>query len=217
MNMYLNLSLCNIIVQRYFFEKGLYMIGYVWSGMLVAAFVFGIFSGSGAEVGTAVMNSASDCVSFILKIGAFMIMWSGFMNIAEKSGITTKLSHIFSPIIRLVFSGVKKDSKEERLICSNITANMLGLSNAATPLGISAMKKLSEKSRDGIATDAMCMLAVINSASLQIVPSTLIALRETAGSINPGEITVPIWIASLITVTLAVFITKICERRAAYA
>lgn len=192
------------------------MIGYIWGIMLTVAFVYGILSGNGSDVGTAVMNSAPECINFCIKIGAFMIMWSGFMNIAEKSGITERLSKVFSPIIGFVFRGVKKGSKEERLICANMTANMLGLSNAATPLGIEAMKKLSEKSRNNKATDAMCMFVVVNSASLQIVPSTLIALREASGSVNPGEITIPIWIASIITVVSAVLITKMCERRNAY-
>ena len=86
---------------------------------------------------------------------------------------------------------------------------MLGLSNAATPLGISAMKKLSEKSRLGTATDDMCLLAVINSASLQLVPTTLIALRTQYGSVNPSGIIIPVWIVSFLTVVFAVSMAKI--------
>ena len=138
-----------------------------------------------------------------------MVMWSGFMNIADKSGLTGKLSKIMSPVICRIFRGVKKNSEEEKLIASNVTANMLGLSNAATPLGISAMKKLSEKSRLGTATDDMCLLAVINSASLQLVPTTLIALRTQYGSVNPSGIIIPVWIVSFLTVVFAVSMAKI--------
>ena len=91
-----------------------------------------------------------------------MVMWSGIMNIAEESQLTHKISNILSPVITKVFKGVKKGSKEEKLISSNLAANMLGLSNAATPLGMAAMKKLSEKSLNSTATNNMCMLAIIN-------------------------------------------------------
>lgn len=189
------------------------MLNIVWAVMLVSSFVYSFFAGTSAEVGSAVFQSCTDCISFILKTGAFMVMWSGFMKVAEESSLTDKISSLMSPVICFVFKGVKRGSREAKLISSNLAANMLGLSNAATPLGIAAMQKLAEKSRNGVATNNMCMLAVVNCASLQLVPSTLIALRTSAGSSSPADITVPIWIASVITVVFAVVLTKICEGR----
>ena len=189
------------------------MLNIVWISMLSLSFIYSLFAGTTEAVSQAVFESCTDCISFILKTGAVMIMWSGFMNIASESSLTKSISRLLSPVIGFVFKGVKKGSEEESLISSNLSANMLGLSNAATPLGIAAMKKLSEKSKGDVATNNMCMLAVINCASLQLVPSTLIALRSAEGSASPSDIIVPIWIASLITVVFAVFITKIFERR----
>jgi len=189
------------------------MLNIIWTVMIVASFIYSFFAGTAAEVGTSVFESCTDCVSFILKTGSFMVMWSGFMAVAEECRLTEKIASFMSPVIAFVFRGVKRGSQEEKLISSNLSANMLGLSNAATPLGIAAMKKLAEKSKNKVATNNMCMLAVVNCASLQLVPSTLIALRSQAGSTSPADITVPIWIASAITVVFAVALTKIVEGR----
>ncbi|MBQ4631002.1 MAG: hypothetical protein IJB70_08480 [Clostridia bacterium] len=189
------------------------MLGIVWIAIMVGSFVYACTTGSVAALGDALFDSASSCVTFILEIGAYMIMWSGFMNVAKTGGLTEKLAKFMSPVITRIFKGVKKGSEELKLICTNLSANMLGLSNAATPLGMSAMKKLSEKSINNTATNNMCMLAVINCASLQIVPSTLIAMRSAHDSVSAASITVPIWITSLITVIFAVLITKLCEGR----
>ena len=190
-----------------------FMIGIVWILILLVSLVYSFFSGTTENYGTALFESASSSVSFMLETGAYMVMWSGFMRIAKDSNMTGKLASFMSPLITRIFKGVKKGSSEEKLICTNLSANMLGLSNAATPLGMEAMKKLSEKSKNKIATNNMCMLAVINCASLQLVPSTLIAIRTSFGSASPGSITVPIWIASFATVVFAVLITKLFEGR----
>ncbi len=189
------------------------MLNIVWITMLLSSFAYSFIAGSTSEVNNAIFESTANCVSFILKTGAIMIMWSGFMNVASESRLTHRLSKLLSPLICFVFKGIGRGSEEEKLISTNLSANMLGLSNAATPLGIKAMKKLSEKSKNDTATNNMCMLAVINCASLQLVPSTLIALRSAEGSASPADITVPIWIASSLTVVFAVLITKIFERR----
>ena len=180
------------------------MLNVIWIAMILLSVVYSFASGNAPDVSEAVFSGAQGCVDFILKTGAFMVMWSGFMNIADKSGLTDKLSKCMSPLICRLFSGVKKGSEEERLIASNMTANMLGLSNAATPLGIAAMKRLSLKSRGQRATNDMCLLAVINSASLQLVPTTLIALRSRYGSADPSGIVVQVWIVSLLTIIFAV-------------
>ena len=189
------------------------MIGIVWTLMLGISIIYSFFSGNFREVMDGILQSCTECVSFIVKTGSFMIMWSGIINIAQKSSLSEKIAEFLSPLIRLIFKGIKKGSDEAFLIASNMSANMLGLSNAATPLGIEAMKKLSEKSRNKTATDNMCMLAVVNCASIQLIPSTLIAMRSAAGSSSPDDITVPIWITSALTLTFAVLITKIAEKR----
>lgn len=188
------------------------MLNIIWVVILIVSSVYGFATGRGAEISDAFFSGAENSISFILKIGAFMIMWQGMLAIADKSGLSKKIATLMSPIISFVFRDVKKGSRAAKLISSNLTANMLGLSNAATPLGMAAMKELGKKSHDSIATDDMCLLAIINSASLQLVPSTLIAMRSACNSAAPSEITVPIWIVSSLTVIFAVFMAKLMQK-----
>lgn len=184
------------------------MLNIIWVILIITSCVYGFLSGRAAEVGEAFFSGAENCVSFILKTGSFMIMWQGILSVAQKSGLSDKIAALLSPVISKVFTGVKKGSRAQKLISNNLTANMLGLSNAATPSGMEAMRELSKKSRGSVATDDMCMLSVVNSASIQLIPSTLIAMRTTYLSTSPAEITVPIWIVSSLTVIFAVCMAK---------
>ena len=188
------------------------MLNVIWVCLICVSCLYGFATGRGAQVGAAFFDGAQSCVEFVLKIGSFMILWQGILAIADKSSLSAKISKLLSPVISFLFKGVKKGSKAAKLISSNVTANILGLSNAATPLGIEAMKELGKKSYGKIATNDMCLLAILNSASLQLVPSTLIALRSTYQSQAPSEITVPIWIVSFATVIFAVCLAKIMEK-----
>ncbi|MBR5507107.1 MAG: spore maturation protein A [Clostridia bacterium] len=188
------------------------MLNFIWTFLVISSFVYSFFAGTTELAANALLESAKSAVEFMLTTGAVMVMWSGFMEVAKVSGLTNVISKIMSPFIRRAFKGIRKNSEEENLISTNLAANMMGLSNAATPLGMKAMRKLSEKS-DGVnATDNMCMLCIINCASLQIIPSTLIAMRSSSGSASPGEITVPIWIVSSLTLVFAVILAKFMER-----
>lgn len=189
------------------------MLNYIWICLISVSCIYGFATGRGNYITDAFFSSSENCINFMFKTGSFMIMWQGILTIAEKSGLSKKLAAFFAPVITLLFKGVKKDSKEARLISNNITANILGLSNAATPLGIEAMKELSKKSFGGVATNNMCLLAILNSASLQLIPSTLIAIRSGYMSSSPAEITVPIWIVSSLTVIFAVCSAKIAEKK----
>ena len=184
------------------------MLNVIWVVLICTSCVYGFLTGRATEVGRSFFSGAENCVSFMLKTGSFMIMWQGILSVAQESGLSDKMAGLLSPVISKVFTGVKKGSHAAKLISNNITANMLGLSNAATPSGMEAMRELSKKSRSFVATDDMCMLSVINSASLQLIPSTLIAMRSTYQSTSPSEITVPIWIVSSLTVIFAVCMAK---------
>lgn len=188
------------------------MLSIIWACIIICSCVYAFFTGNADAIGNGFFEGAQNCVSFILKTGAIIIMWQGMLSVAEKSRLMQKVTGILSPLISKVFSKVDKNSKEASLIAANVSANMLGLSNAATPLGIKAMKALSEKSKGGIATNDMCLLAVLNCASVQLVPSTLIALRSTYSSSAPGEIIVPVWIASALTLIFSVILAKTFEK-----
>lgn len=189
------------------------MLNIIWVSIILLSVIYSFFSGNISAVSDAFFSGAENATSFVFKIGSIMIMWQAILNVAQKSGLSKKLADIMSPVICAVFTGVKKGSCELSYIANNITANILGLSNAATPMGIKAMKELSKHGGKEIATDDMCLLAVINSASLQLIPSTLIAMRHTYSSASPGEITIPIWIVSSLTVAFAIFITKLINKK----
>jgi len=141
-----------------------------------------------------------------------MCFWSGIMNIAEKSGVTEIIAKILKPVTKILFPKLK-DEKAINAIIMNMTANMLGLSNAATPLGLKAMKELNKYSDGKTATDEMCMFIVINTASLQIIPATIIAMRQAAGSATPTDIIIPVWLCSICVITVGVVTAKIFSKR----
>ena len=188
------------------------MLGIIWFFIIILSCGYGVFSGNTAGIGEAFFSGAEGCVSFILKTGSIMVLWQGVLNVAHKSGISQSIAKLLGAPIAFLFREVKKGSKEAQLIANNITANILGLSNAATPSGMEAMKELSKKSKNLVATDDMCLFAVLNTASLQLIPSTLIAIRQSYGSQAPGEIIVPVWIASSLTVIFAIIMAKLFSK-----
>lgn len=186
------------------------MLNYIWIFMMIVSFICAVFTGRMDETMQAFLDSGKKTFDFAVNVGSIMALWSGIMAIAENSRLTEKISSFLSPLISVIFRNVGKNTAASRAISMNMVANLLGLANAATPLGIKAMKELSAQSRAGKATFDMCMLAVINSASIQLIPSTLIAMRSAAGSSSPGEIILPIWIASGITALSGIISVKIC-------
>lgn len=189
------------------------MLNFIWSGLLLLSFAVGAFTGRLSDVTAAILKGGEDAVNLAISIAGVMALWSGVMKIAEKSHLTDAFAKVFMPLIRTLFPETAKDRETAGAIAMNITANFFGMGNAATPLGINAMKKLASYSKNAVATNSMCMLAVINSSSVQLIPSTLIAIRQSMGSQNPSEIMLPIWIASVITFLFGVILTKIMEGR----
>lgn len=190
------------------------MLNFIWVFLIVTSFICAALTGNMEAFGTALVESGASAVEFLISIGGMMAMWSGFMAIAEKSGLTDKISVLLSPLIKWLFDGAKNDEKCKNAISMNMVANFFGLSNAATPLGLKAMKLLAEKNNNNhIASRDMCMLAVINSASIQLIPTTLIAMRTAAGCTSPGAIILPIWIVSFITALFGIIMAKFFGRK----
>lgn len=186
------------------------MLNYIWGGMMIAAVIFGIANGRITEVTDAVMTGAEDAVAMTISLVGIMCFWTGIMKIAENTGVTDMIARLLRPLIKILFPKLK-DSGAVNAIVMNMTANMLGMSNAATPLGLKAMERLKRYSDGKNATDEMCMFIVINTASIQIIPSTVIAMRQAAGSANPVEIILPVWICSICAVAVGVTAVKICS------
>lgn len=180
---------------------------------MIISFVSAALTGRMEETLQAFLNSGEKTFDFVLSVGGVMAMWSGIMAVAERSGLTEKISSLLAPVISVLFRNVRKNSPAANAISMNMVANFLGLANAATPFGIKAMKELDLINKGQKASYDMCMFAVINSASIQLIPSTLIAMRSAAGSASPGEIILPIWIASVITALSGVLAVKFFGRK----
>lgn len=174
--------------------------------------IFAAFGGQMGEMTSAVLAKSGEAVELVISLCGVICLWSGIMRVAQRAGILEKLAHILSPIVSFLFKGVKKGGKAAGLITMNIAANILGLGNASTPLGIAAMKAIAEEDasfKGEIATDDMIMLAVLNTASLQIVPTTAAALRAANGAEKPFDILPCVWIVSVYSVVLVVAATKV--------
>lgn len=199
------------------------MLGKIFGVMCLISVISGIFTGKLTELGGAVLDGAEAATALTISLVGIMCLWCGVMRVLQNAGIIDILSRFLSPILKCFFpdaaKGGKNGGKDE--IVASISANLLGIGNAATPLALSAMKKLYEAhiSRGGKAGQAsrdMITLAVLNTASANLLPTTILALRRSAGSEHPFSVVLPIQLCSIACATFALFITRamgITEKR----
>lgn len=190
---------------------------YILFLLALLAVIFGAVFGRMKEVSAAALSSCSDAVTLCITLTGALCLWSGLMEIAERSGLTAKITKLLLPVTSNLFKGVNRHSPAMRYITMNITANLFGLGNAATPLGIAAMTELAKDApalKDGgvAATDDMVLFTVINTASIQIIPATIAALRMKYGSSSPFDIIPAIIICSTSALTVAVICANLLKR-----
>lgn len=189
------------------------MVNYIWFIILSFGILIGILTGRGEIISKAIICSANSTVELVIKLVGIMSLWCGIMKIAEKSGLTNKLAKILRPVLKLVLKKAGNDEKSLGCIVMNITANMMGLSNAATPFGIKAMENMQElNDKKDTASDDMAIFLVLNAACIQLVPTTVISIRAAAGSNSPGDIIIPAMITTGIAAIIGVISCKILQR-----
>jgi len=189
------------------------MINYIWFIMIFFGILVGLITGNGEAISKSIVGSVDSTVQFIIGLVGLMCFWCGVMKVAEKSGLTQKLSKLLRPVLKLIFKEAAKDEKALGAIVMNITANMLGLGNAATPFGIKAMQEMDRLNKEkGKASNDMALFLVLNAACIQLVPSTIISIRAAAGSSNAGAIIVPAILASTIAAIVGVVSCKILQK-----
>lgn len=165
------------------------MMNIIFAVMIIVSVICAAVTGRMSELSQAAINSCVEAVDLFLYLIGGMCMWGGLMRIAESSQLTNKIAAIFRPILGLIFKGIDTNGKAFHAICLNITANMLGLGNAATPLGIEAMRALeAEENTNGVASRNMVAFIVLNTASITIIPTTAASLRSKHGSVSPMDI-----------------------------
>ncbi len=176
----------------------------------LSSFVFALFSGSADRLSLAATSSAAEAVSLIISLTGGLCFWSGLMRLADKAGICSGVKKLLTPLLKIIFPRLDTKGKAANLISMNITSNLLGLGNAATPLGIAAMKELSALNQHkNIPSDDMVTFAVINSSSLQILPTTLATLRAAHSVSNPLNILPAIICSSIASLAVGVFFARI--------
>lgn len=175
------------------------MLNIVWPIFIIISFSFAIFSGNLEKLNSSIFESTNDAIHLTLNLLGTICLWNGIMQIASNTSIIEKLTKFLKPMIHFLFPDLKEKSEIQKEVSMNIIANILGLGNAATPLGLKAMKSLQkENHKKDTLSDAMMMLIVLNTASIQIIPTTVIAIRNSLGSNQPTSIVFPVWIATII-------------------
>ncbi len=182
----------------------------VFSFMIILSLIASFFTGTVEETIYAGFDGAMRSVEIVLSFAGIMCMWSGFLKVSEKSGALNFVSKIICPFIKKLFKEIEKNSKAMQYITANISANLLGVGNAATPSGIEAMKEMDRiNDNPEIASDDMSIFTVLNTSSLQLLPTSIIALRVAAGSKSPQAIIPCVWITSLCSLIGAVTMMKL--------
>jgi spore maturation protein A len=189
------------------------MLNYIWLAMVILAVILGGINGRIGDVTKAAMDTAGGAVTIAIGLIGIMSLWLGIVKIAEDSGLTSLLAKAIAPVMKRLFPDVPAGHPAMSSMLMNIAANMLGLSNAATPLGLKAMEDLETLNKHpGIATNAMCTFLTINTAGLQLIPATMIAIMASAGSTNPTAIIGVTLASTFIALIAGVIVAKVLEK-----
>ncbi len=190
------------------------MLNIIWPVFIIISYIYAICVGKVPEINNSIFESCKSAVDLSITFLGTMCLWTGIMQIAKKTTLITKLTNALKPIMKILFPDIDKDNPAYKEISMNMVANILGLGNAATPLGLKAMNTMQKTntSKDTL-TNSMAMFIIINTASIQIIPTTVIAIRSSLGSSNPTAIIIPVWIATICAAIAGVISAKILMKK----
>ena len=192
------------------------VMGYIFTGILAVSVLSAVLTGQGAALAAAVPQGAQAGVTLAVSMAGSICLWTGVGKLLETCGVTDKLARLLSPLLYRVFPSTRRDEALRRDLSANICANFLGLGNAATPMGIRAATRMVRPDAPGIATDEMCRLIVLNTASIQLIPANVAAVRASLGAASPFDILPAVWVTSLCSAGLGVlaawFLGKLWRR-----
>ena len=174
-------------------------MAWVWSGMVVLSLLFGIATGRLDQVANAALEGANSAIELSLSMAGVLCLWSGVMEVLNVCGLSAGLARIFQPVLRRLMPESAKDEETLAAVSANVSANLLGLGNAATPLGIRAARRMA-RGCGGVASNELCRLVVLNTASIQLLPATVASVRSAAGCATPFDILPAVWLASVLSV-----------------
>lgn len=185
------------------------MLNKIWCFFIVVAIIFGLISGTYVDVNNSIFTGIEETVSLMISFIGTISFWNGIMNIIENTSLINKLKNILKPLIKIIFKDINLESEVGENIAMNMTSNILGLGNAATPCGLKAMEELQkENSNKESLSNNMLLFILINTASIQIIPTTIISIRTGLGSQNPSCIILGVWFSSIVAFVAMLVITK---------
>lgn len=179
------------------------VMSFIWTGMVAVSLIAAAVLGNGSILSAAVPKGAQAGITLAMSMAGSICLWTGVGRLMEQAGITGKLSKLLRPLLGRIFPATKADPQLENYLSSNVCANFLGLGNAATPMGIQAAQRLAQ-GRKGVASDELCRLIVLNTASIQLIPANVAAVRAGLGCASPFDILPAVWITSLCSAGLGV-------------
>ncbi len=180
------------------------LMSWIWVGILILSVIAAILTGRGGELSAAVGQGAQNGITLVISLAGSICLWTGVGRLMESAGITRQLSRLLRPVLQRLFPSTKTDSALAGCLSANVCANFLGLGNAATPMGIQAAQRLARHSQKGIASDELCRLIVLNTASIQLIPANVAAIRTSLGCGTPFDILPAVWVTSLCSAGLGV-------------
>ena len=190
------------------------MLNILWPVFIILSYIYAIISGKIEEINNGLFASLQETVELTLTFLGTICLWNGIMQIAKNTTLIEKMSKILQPVINFLFPDLNKNATAKKEISMNMIANILGLGNAATPLGLKAMKTMQkENPKKDTLSNSMMMFIVLNTASIQLIPTNVIAIRSSLNSQNPTSIIIPVWIATIIAAIVGVFCTKLIIKK----
>lgn len=186
-------------------------MAWVWSGMVVLSLVFGLLTGNLDAVADAALEGAGSAVQLAISMAGILCLWSGVMEIMNSCGLSAGLARAFRPVLRRLLPNACADSETLAAVSANVSANLLGLGNAATPLGIQAARRMA-RGCGGTASDELCLLVVLNTASIQLLPATIGSVRAAMGSAAPFDILPAVWLSSALSVAAGLSAAALLSR-----
>lgn len=197
------------------------MLNYIWCGMIIFSIICSFFTGSTSQLSSAILSSAAEAVELLITMCGTICLWSGLIAIADSSGASAAVSKVLSPLLSRLFPDLDKRGNAFKAICANVTANLLGLGNAATPLGLKAMNELERLNPsppgEKRASRDMIMFVILNTSSIQLMPTMIVSILSACGSENPTSIVPCVWISSLFALAISVTAASLFSKGSARA
>lgn len=187
-------------------------MAWVWTLMVTLSLFFGVLSGNLDAVANAALEGARSAIELSLSMAGILCLWSGVMEIMNACGLSAGLARLFRPVLRRLLPNACKDGETLAAVSANVSANLLGLGNAATPLGIRAARRMA-RGCGGVASDELCLLVVLNTASIQLLPATIASVRSAAGCRTPFDILPAVWLASALSVAAGLLTAWLLSHR----